>query len=253
MSPEVKEQEKAINVISEELKKQVIEPSNGNHKEPEIHETTKEYRRTDTQTIYLTIERGLKKFHPTITFAPATDQEWFALIKEVQNQVKAAKGDISFGFLNPYAELGKKKKVGSTGFKNRIGDKEFAAAMNAYFDCTAFPEATEAGDDELLDYDEPISITVKFKHNGAEIEKHINFKGEILQEDMDEFMLADEDKPSKLALASHAKKSRHERICEIGERYKTGSDYPDGDVPAWQLFTATLAYFYSDAARLGKF
>lgn len=211
---------------------------------------TKDYDRNLNQNIHLTLQKNSKTFHPVVTIAPVTDEEYFALQKAVELNAKRL-GEVSSDLLQPFAELGRKKLFGYEKFKQEPKDRELISTMQSYFSVTSQIDSVEADDEDVFDYEEATPVSLIFLNNGRETKKHIEYR-ETTANELDEYFAILANTPSKLSLASHAHKSKEERLFNLSKILKVGSDYINDCVPAWHHTEGVARFCNSEMARLGK-
>lgn len=225
-------------------------------KNVQISETPILYDATAEQNIPLEIAKGTKVFRVSHNLKPLSDDRFFQLEDEVQLSIKRLK-KLSTEIFSPRHELWKELAIKREGYTERedwldsTKEADAVQAINALLHAEVVPATDE--ESGLLDDEAETPIVFRAMFSGALVELTHFFREETKAE-KDRYFSITANEPDSNALASAVKKSKTQRLYELGiSMVKRTEGYANGQIPAWHIAKTTEAYFDQVVfARLGK-
>lgn len=216
-----------------------------------------EYDRFKNSIMPVLVPAGANLYKTKIELEPATNEEFFALMKKTKN---ALDNNNASEQLAVFAAIGREKAVSVSGYKIHdagnwkasVTDADYSQAAARYFEVFAVPRLEEAGDGDLYDINAPLKMNTSFFGNyGENLEKYIEFTPPNKSQ-FDEYQNALAQRPNKNALASGLQRTFSERMFDVARVMIVGSDYKT-EIPAWHLVFAVTALMRMEESKLGKF
>lgn len=208
------------------------------------------------QIIPLEIAKGSKVFRVCHHLKPLSDERFFELEDKVQLSIKRLK-KLSTDIFNPRHDLWKELAIKREGYTERedwlevTKEADAVQAVNALL----YAEIIPADDEEsgLLDDEAETPISFRAMFSGTLVELTHFFREETKAE-KDRYFSITANEPDSNVLASAVKKSKNQRLYELGVSMITRTEgYANGQIPAWHIAKSTEAYFDQVVfARLGS-
>jgi len=227
----------------------------------ETIEQTVLYDATAPQRVPFTITKNGKDFPVAHVLKPLSDSRYFEFQEQMSTMADRLKR-LSTSMYGPKDALWQELVESREGYREREDWKESThqsdrlAVVNALLTVHLTDEPVDVeSEDELFDDESLVVIPFQAMYNGALL---LNLSHSFRQEtkhEMDSFLSIETDEPDPNILASAAKRSKSEKLCELGRKMlKDRVGYAEAsDVPAWHLAATTEAFFLRQIGRAGKF
>jgi hypothetical protein len=210
------------------------------------------YDATAEQTIPLEVPKGLKIYRVAHRLKPLENKRYFQLENEAEAKRRK---NLSSDIFNPAHKLWAELAIKREGYAERedwreaTHEADAVQAIGALLYAAVIPATEE--EETLLDDSEDTAIPFRAMYSGTLVELTHHFREETKKE-KDIFMSIMGNQPSELASA--AKKSRNQRLYELGAPMITKTEgYANDIIPAWHVAKTTEAYFSQTVfERLGK-
>lgn len=211
------------------------------------------------QSIPLSVETGRGPVTVRHELLPLNDVRYFALQAELE-RVTARLKKVTTEIYKPKDSLWGEIVEAVDGYKPRAGD--FRDGVPQSHRCEAINALLEVqlldppADDEPEYFDIDAAVVVPFAAMQSGVlltDLSLTFRPESKAE-MDAFLALEANLPNPNQLASSVKRSRHERLCELGRPLLLDrAGYADNsEVPAWHLAPAVEAFFLRQISAAGK-
>jgi hypothetical protein len=191
---------------------------------------------------------------------PVSDERFFAYRKEIEAVTKriVQQERLSADDSEPQIRIYDESAVERIGYEQRDDWKQRTSQVDKIRAVTGFfqvspviDEEEEAAEGDVIRDDEEIEIVLKVVQDGKLIFLSHFFKEETAGQ-TDEFLAISTNTVSKNALASAAKMTREERLCNLYDSMRPKAIAYKSRVPAWCKEAAVRRFFETRLAILGK-
>jgi hypothetical protein len=216
------------------------------------------YDATTEQSIPLNVPKGGKAITVRHQLSPLPDERYFTFQEQIEETAGRTK-QLSTDIYGPKERLWNdlavavEKYADKGDIKKSVHFTHKTEAVNAFLEVQMVdPEADD--DDDVFDIDAHVSVPFRAMQGGVLFtEMRLHFRPESKAE-MDAFLAVQENTPDPNKLASAQKRSKAEKLCELGRKLLQGQDgyKPGTPVPAYHLHPATEVFFLRQLAQAGK-
>lgn len=223
--------------------------------EPVLYDITK------PQRISFTITKNGRDFPVAHVLNPLTNARYFDFQEQVTQMAERLK-KLTTSIYEPKDALWLELVDSREGYKERDDWKaathqsDRLAAINAFLHTQILDdsEIDVENKDELFDDDDLTTISFNVMYNGGLLTGMTHSFRQETKLEMNAFLALETDEPNPNTLASAVKKSKAEKLYDLGKgmlRESTGYEDPT-QIPAWHLAVTTETFFLRQIARAGK-